>query len=162
MKRMSFDGREQSAPTPAYGKPALACTADGCRWIASAGFDGRMFCIAHIGEAEPKQWPHITAKTNELQWLAGFIAEVQKAVNSQVQGVKWLELVDEFWRGTDYPELMPIERERTSPTEYLYRLFGESRSMATGKARPKAFLPYGQSAEWKKTQRFQLATRADE
>ena len=161
MKRMSFDGREQ-APQASYSKPALACTADGCRWTASAGFDGRMFCIAHIGEAEPKQWPHITVKTNDLQWLADFIAEVQKAVNSQVANVRWLELVDAFWSGTDYPELAPIERERKSPTEYLYRLLGEARAMATGKTRPNAFLPYGQSAEWKKSQRLALVTMADE
>lgn len=161
MKRMSFDGREQSVPA-SYAKPALACTADGCRWVASAGFDGRMFCLAHIGEAEPKQWPHITAKTNDLQWFADFIAEVQRAVNSQVANVRWLEFVDAFWQGTDYPELAPIERERKSPTEYLYRMLGEAQAMATSKARPKAFLPYGQSAEWKKSQRLALATRADE
>lgn len=161
MKRMSFDGREQ-AETPSYSKPALACSADGCRWTASSGVDGRMFCIAHFGETEPKQWPSITARTNEFQWFADFIAEVQRAVNSQVANVRWLEFVDAFWQGTDYPELAPIERERKSPTEYLYRMIGEARSMATNKERPKAFLPYGQSEEWKKAQRLALVTRGDE
>ena len=148
MKRLTFDETRPQSRDVAQQRPALACHADGCSWVASAGYDGRMFCLAHLGVSEPKMWPQITSKTAEFKWFADFIAEIQGAINSQVPNVRWLEIADSFWHEGDYPEFAPTPAERKSPALYLYRLHGEARSLATGRKRPAAHIPQGRLKEF--------------
>lgn len=151
MKRATFDEtKPMGSRDIAYQKPALACHADGCCWTGSSGADGRFFCVAHAAAPDAAMWPAITRKTSELKWLADTIATLQEQINSQVPGANWLAVADNFWAGSDYPELAPTEKERSFPGLYLYRLIGEARSMASAKPAPPKHVPQGWQDGWKR------------
>lgn len=164
MKRIQFNANDMGGGVVAasYEKAPMACTADGCKWRASASFGGAPFaCIAHQGVEDYRAWPGITRKTAELQWLADFIAEIQRGINFPKPGVSWQSSAAEFFNGSDWPWLSPDERERKAPDLYIYRLLSEARAMAQGKARPKPFVPHAQTEEWKRAIRKPAAVEAD-
>ena len=155
MKRVTFNPNDSGANVPAqYERSPLQCVADGCRWKASASVGGAPFaCIAHQGVEDARDWPSITRRTAELQWLADFIAEIQLGINFPKQGADWRNSAAEFFAGSEYPWLAPDDRERIKPTLYLLRLLAEARALAMGRPRPAAFVPHSQSADWLKSQR---------
>lgn len=140
---MSADYEDTPGARPAPKPPgALSCAAPGCPWAGSAGESGRFLCIAHSGH-EGSQWGPVTKRTNELEWFATFIADVQRMVNFPRKGEPpWMAYAAQFWVNTD-PTLQPGPAELRSPGLYLYRLFGELRAMALGKDRPQPHVPQG-------------------
>lgn len=159
MKRLQFNANDMGKGEVAthYEKAPMACVADSCKWRASASFGGAPFaCIGHQGIEDARDWPTITRRTAELQWLADFIAEIQRGINFPKPGAaSWQSVAAEFFDGSEYPWLAPTERERKGPELYLLRLLAESRALVQGKPRPQAFVPHRESADWKKAQRQQ-------
>lgn len=137
------DYEDTPGARPAPKPPnALTCAAPGCPWAGSSGESGRFLCIAHSGH-EGSQWGAVTRRTNELEWFATFIADVQRMVNFPRKGEPpWMAYAAQFWVNTD-PTMQPEPAELRSPGLYLYRLFGELRAMALGKDRPQPHVPQG-------------------
>lgn len=160
MKRITFNAKSETDNAPAYrDRSPLQCVADGCQWKASASIGGAPWaCIAHQGVEDARDWPSITRKTAELQWLADFIAEIQRGINAPKPGTDWRTAAAEFFAGSEWPWLAPNERERQKPTLYVLRLLAESRALAQGKPRPAPFVPHGQSKEWLASQRKRFTT----
>lgn len=161
MKRVTFNPKESGQQQAAsYEKPPLSCGADGCAWKGSASGDGvKFFCIGHHGVEDPRDWPAITRRTADLQWLADFIAEIQRAINMPRPGAPaWQKAADDFFAGSEWPYLAPQDRERSHGGLYVYRLLGEARAMAQGKARPKAIVPHRLHPDWQRLQRHPIAT----
>lgn len=164
MKRLQFNANDIGKGQVAtyQEKAPMACVADGCKWRASASFGGALFaCIAHQGVEDARDWPSITRKTAEFQWLAEFIAEIQRGINFPKPGASWQSSALEFFIGSDWPWLAPDEREQKRPDLYVYRLLGEARALAQGKALPKPFVPHAQTEEWKRAVRQPAAVAAD-
>lgn len=141
---MSAGYEDTPGARPAPKPPgALSCAAPGCPWAGSSGESGRWFlCIAHSGH-EGNQWGPVTKRTNELEWFATFIADVQRMVNFPRKGEPpWEAYAAQFWVNTD-PTMQPGPAELRSPGLYLYRLFGELRAMALDKDRPQPHVPQG-------------------
>lgn len=141
---MTRDYEDTPGARPAPKPPgALSCAAPGCPWAGSAGEAGRFLCIAHQGH-EGNQWSAITTRTNELEWFATFIADVQRMANFPRKGEpSWIAYAAQFWVNTD-PTMQPGQDEMRSPGLYLYRMHGELRAMALGKDRPQPHVPQGQ------------------
>ena len=155
MKRVTFNPKDSGERQVAtYERKPLQCVADGCRWVASASFGGAPWaCIAHQGVEDARDWPSITRRTGDYQWLADFIAEIQRGVNFPKPGVDWRKSAAEFFAGTDWPWLAPNQRECRAPELYLLRLLAETRALAQGKPRPQPFVPHSESEDWKRLQR---------
>lgn len=152
MKRELFDVNEAIGARPAPpARSPMACYADGCSWLGTAGSGGRFFCIAHQGPqgGEPVdavQWPAITAKTAELQWFADFIADVQRMANRTKPGAQsWQDYATQFWAMSD-ATMGPTAFEAQRPVVYVYRMLGELRAMAQDKPRPGPYVPQSESA----------------
>lgn len=141
---MTRNHQDTPGASPAPKPPgALSCAAPGCPWAGSAGEAGRFLCIAHQGH-EGNQWSAITARTNELEWFATFIADVQRMANFPRKGEpSWIAYAAQFWVNAD-PTMQPGQDEMRSPGLYLYRMHGELRAMALGKDRPQPHVPQGQ------------------
>ena len=157
MKRVTFNPKEaggSSAPTQHERRP-LQCVADGCAWSASASVGGAPFaCIGHQGIEDARDWPTITRRAAEFQWLADFIAEILRGINFPKPGAPlWQAVAAEFFAGSDWPWLTPNERERKAPDLYVYRLLAEARALVQGKPRPAAFVPHREHPDWQRTQR---------
>jgi hypothetical protein len=140
---MTRDYEDTPGARPAPKPPgALSCAAPGCPWAGSAGEAGRFLCIAHQGH-EGNQWSAITTRTNELEWFATFIADVQRMANFPRKGEpSWIAYAAQFWVNND-PTMQPGQDEMRSPGLYLYRMHGELRAMALGKDRPQPHVPQG-------------------
>lgn len=163
MKRVTFNPKAATESVPAqHERSPLQCVADGCQWKASASFGGAPWaCIAHQGVEDARDWPSITRRTAEFQWLADFIAEIQRGINFPKPKTSWANSAAEFFNGSDYPWLAPDDRERIKPTLYVLRLLAEARALATDRPRPAAFVPHSQSADWLKLQRKPLTMTED-
>lgn len=165
MKRVSFNPREVSGAVAVVQneRGPLQCVADGCRWKASASIGGAPFaCIGHQGIEDARDWPAITRRTAEFQWLADFIAEIQRGINFPKPGAPaWQKVAAEFFAGSDWPWLAPDERERKAPDLYVYRLLGEARALVQGRDRPKPFVPHRESEDWKRAIRKQSTAVVD-
>lgn len=156
MKRLQFNANDMGKGEVAthYEKSPIACVADGCKWKASASIGGAPFaCIGHQGVEDSRDWPSITRRTAEFQWLADFIAEIQRGINAPKPGASWANSAAEFFNGSDWPWLAPDERERKKPDLYVVRLLAEARALVQGKARPKPFVPHRESEDWKRSVR---------
>lgn len=156
MKRVTFNPKDSGASAPVqYERKPMQCVADGCAWLASASVGGAPFaCIGHQGIEDARDWPTITRRTAELQWLADFIAEIQRGINFPKPGAdSWQSVAAQFFDGSDYPWLAPDERERKSPDLYVCRLLAEARALVQGKPRPKPFVPHRLHPDWQKAQR---------
>jgi hypothetical protein len=158
MKRVTFNPKDSGANVPAqYERSPLQCVADGCKWKASASFGGAPWaCVGHQAVEDARDWPGITRRTAEFQWLADFIAEIQRGINFPKPKTDWRSSATEFFTGTDWPWLVPNERERGSPDLYINRLLAEARALVQGKARPQPFVPHSQSVEWTRAMRKPL------
>ena len=163
MKRVTFNPKDSGSSVPAqYERSPLQCVADGCKWRASASFGGAPWaCIGHQAVEDARDWPGITRRTAEFQWLADFIAEIQRGINFPKPGAKWQQAAEGFFAGSDYPWLAPNERECRAPDLYVGRLLAEARALAQGRGRPAPFVPHSQSVDWTRAQRRPASVEAE-
>ncbi len=158
MKRVTFNPKDSgdNLPTQRERSP-LQCVADSCKWQASASFGGAPWaCVAHQGVEDARDWPSITRRTAEFQWLADFIAEIQRGINFPKPGANWQRSAEAFFADSEWPWLAPNARECGAPDLYINRLLAEARALAQGKPRPAPFVPHAQTQEWQRTQRKPL------
>lgn len=103
------------------------CRANGCPCLGSLSFDGGKFTCAAHAFCKSEDWPRVTEKLNEHNWLIAFIDDfrgIEAAGNSKMPG--WREYATQFWTGIDefcipHPKENILPYENRMRGELLYR-----------------------------------------
>lgn len=125
-----FQRFKQQADAPEVD--TLKCHANGCRLTASVSLGGGPFNCRYHAFAESDQWPLITRRLGEHDWLLGLMADMGKMERRK----DWREYATRFWAEAE-PGMIPHADE--SRELYAYRLH-LSLAFRVG-ARTKAPLP---------------------
>lgn len=100
-----------------------ACWASNCPCKGSISLEGGHFvCTAHSA-VPADQWPRVTEKLREHDWLIALIDDIARFDrNPRKDAPTWRDFATQFWQGTD-DYCIPHPKENAGP--YGNRLRGE-------------------------------------
>jgi hypothetical protein len=110
-----FSGQKAAKPEV----DVTRCKAYGCKLRATVSTDGHGFCCGVHAFAVSDQWPDITRRLSENDWLVGLIDEVQR-MDQRCQD--WRGFANQFWENSD-TACQPHPLENAIP--YQNRMRGE-------------------------------------
>lgn len=116
------------------------CVANGCRFVGVADHGHGFACLCHAGQ-DPSDWPKITERVIEFEWLGQFIGDILAMHTKPQNGADWREFARQMMADS-YPTLLPNEHESLFADRYAYRLMSELRAfVAPGLKRPGPWVP---------------------
>jgi hypothetical protein len=116
---MSFVKPEFPTKAKAPERDVTRCPAYGCRLRATVSVGGQGFCCPVHAFAAPDEWPTLTRRLNDHEWLTTFIDDLQ-LMDQKSQD--WRGFAMRFWEKADLT-CQPQPSERAVP--YQNRMRGE-------------------------------------
>jgi hypothetical protein len=132
---MSYGNIKRKTQEAAEPVSTLRCYANNCPCIGSISVDGGRWCCPAHAFAISDEWPRITSKLREHDWLAAFISDVQRMDRLNED---WRGFASQFWASQD-PPCVPHAQENAIP--YANRMRGELMWRCGLSKRPQVRLP---------------------
>lgn len=119
---MSFARSKKTAPAPRDEEPEITrCIATGCPCRATISLDGGRWYCGHHAFALPSDWPLLTERLRENEWLLRFIDML--LVDPTKRPEDWRGIAIRFWSADPHGAPRDFEERRS----YEYRMREELR-----------------------------------